>query len=95
MLDGGGRLERVGLCRVRAMEICGSHQYQSPGAVIERGKNCGQKLGIEIRNRSPVKEGKASEGKGMGLRQMLGRGRAERDDVLGEGYGTSERAGGS
>ena len=69
--------------------------WQSPGAVIGRGKNCGQKLGIEIRNRSPVREGKASEGKGIGLRQMIGRGRAERGDVLGEGYVTSERAGGS
>ena len=69
--------------------------WQSPGAVIGRGKNCGQKLGIEIRNRSHVREGKASEGKGIGLRQMIGRGRAERGDVLGEGYVTSERAGGS
>ena len=93
--DGGGRLECVGLCRVRAMEIGGGHQYQSRGAVFERGKNCGQKLGIEIRNRRPVREGKASEGKGMGLRQMIGRGRAERGDVLGEGCVTSERAGGS
>ena len=87
-IDDGDRL-------VCAMEIGGGHRYQSPGAVIERGKNCGQKLGIEIRNRSPVREGKASEGKGIGLRQMIGRGRAGRGDVLGKGYVTSERADGS